>query len=106
MSLALCALLYSPAFAQTTGDRVDLYFGDWPTSPSRITHGALEAREILTRGDAMSPAQKARFFVSSTHTLTPHWRRTLRRKRSDSTGSRRFTLFNAVRESRVQAANP
>ena len=75
-SLALCALLYSPAFAQTTGDRIDLYFGDWHTSPSRITHGTLEERDILTRGDALNPAQKGavlRFINSYAYaTLAPH----------------------------------
>ena len=75
-SLALCALLYSPAFAQTTGDRIDLYFGDWHTSRSRITHGTLEERDILTRGDALNPTQKSavlRFINSYAYaTLAPH----------------------------------
>ena len=74
-SLALYALLYSSVFAQTTGDRVDLYFGDWHTSLSRITHGTLEERDILTRGDAMNPAQKGavlRFINSYAYaTLAP-----------------------------------
>ena len=75
-SLALCALLYSPAFAQTTGGRIDLYFGDWHTSRSRITHGTLEERDILTRGDALNPAQKSavlRFINSYAYaTLAQH----------------------------------
>jgi mannose-6-phosphate isomerase-like protein (cupin superfamily) len=74
--LGVCALLSSSAFAQTTGDRIDLYFGDWHTSPSRITHGKLEEQDILTRGDAMNPAQKGsvlRFINSYAHaTLAPH----------------------------------
>lgn len=74
--LGLCAVLPSIAFAQTTGDRIDLYFGDWHTSPSRIAHGALEERDILTRGDAMSPAKKSpvlRFINSYAYaTLAPH----------------------------------
>lgn len=74
-SLALYALLYSSAFAQTTGDRIDLYFGDWHASPSRITHGTLEERDMLTRGDAMNPAQKGavlRFINSYAYaTLAP-----------------------------------
>ncbi len=57
-SLGLCTVLASGAFAQTTGDRIDLYFGDWHTSSPRMTHGALEERDILTRGDAMNPPQK------------------------------------------------
>jgi mannose-6-phosphate isomerase-like protein (cupin superfamily) len=75
-SLAVCVLLYSSAFAQTTGDRVDLYFGDWHISASRIAHGTLEERDILTRGDALNPAQKSavlRFINSYAYaTLAPH----------------------------------
>ncbi|MGA9812923.1 MAG: cupin domain-containing protein, partial [Terriglobales bacterium] len=75
-ALGLCTLLYSPAFAQTTGKRIDLYFGDWHASPSRRVHGALEERDILTRGDAMNPAQKGavlRFINSYAYaTLAPH----------------------------------
>jgi hypothetical protein len=56
-SLGLCAVLASGALAQTTGDRIDLYFGDWHTTSPRMTHGALEERDILTRGDRMNPAQ-------------------------------------------------
>ena len=73
--LGLCALLSSSALAQTTGDRIDLYFGDWHTSPPRTVHGTLEERDILTRGDAMNPAQKGavlRFINSYTYaTLAP-----------------------------------
>jgi len=74
--LGLYALLSWSAFAQTTGDRIDLYFGDWHTSPSRVTRGTLEERDILTRGDAMNPAQKGavlRFINSYAYaTLPPH----------------------------------
>ena len=59
MLLGLCALLPSTALSQTTGDRTDLYFGDWHTSPSRVVHGALDERDILMRGDAMTPAKKS-----------------------------------------------
>jgi hypothetical protein len=34
-SLGLCTVLTSGALAQTTGDRIDLYFGDWHTSSPR-----------------------------------------------------------------------
>src|ERR1700732_4962201 len=74
--LGLCALLSSSALAQTTGDRIDLYFGDWHTSPPRTVHGTLEERDILTRGDAISPTQKGavlRFINSYAYaTLAPH----------------------------------
>src|SRR5271169_6909774 len=75
-SLGLCAVLTSGAWAQTTGDRIDRYFGDWHTSSPRIAHGALEERDILTRGDAMNPAQKGavlRFINSYAYaTLASH----------------------------------
>jgi mannose-6-phosphate isomerase-like protein (cupin superfamily) len=75
-SLGLCVALTSGAFAQTTGDRIDPYFGDWHTSSPRMTHGALEERDILTRGDAMNPAKKGavlRFINSYAYaTLAPH----------------------------------
>jgi mannose-6-phosphate isomerase-like protein (cupin superfamily) len=75
-SLGLCAVLASVAFAQTTGERIDLYFGDWHTSSPRMTPGGLEERDILTRGDAMNPAQKGavlRFINSYAYgTLGPH----------------------------------
>jgi mannose-6-phosphate isomerase-like protein (cupin superfamily) len=75
-SLGLCAVVASGVFAQTTGDHIDLYFGDWHTAPPRVTHGALEERDILTRGDAMNPTKKGavlRFINSYTYaTLAPH----------------------------------
>jgi mannose-6-phosphate isomerase-like protein (cupin superfamily) len=75
-SLGLCALLSSGAFAQTAGDRIDLYFGDWHTSSPRMTQGTLEERDILTRGDAMNPKKKGavlRFINSYSYaTLAPH----------------------------------
>jgi mannose-6-phosphate isomerase-like protein (cupin superfamily) len=75
-SLGLCAGLACIGFAQTTGDRIDLYFGDWHTSSPRMTHGELEERDILTRGDALNPAQKGavlRFINSYAYaTLAPY----------------------------------
>jgi mannose-6-phosphate isomerase-like protein (cupin superfamily) len=75
-SLGLCAVLTSCALAQTTGDRIDLYFGDWHNSSPRMTHGALETRDILTRGDAKNPAKKGavlRFINSYAYaTLASH----------------------------------
>lgn len=75
-TLGLCLLLSSPAFGQTAGDRIDLYFGDWHTSPERMVDGALEERDILRRGDAMNPTEKGavlRFINSYAYaTLAPH----------------------------------
>ena len=74
--LAFCALLPSAALTQTTGDRIDLYFGDWHASTPRATHGSLQLRDILTRGDGMNPTEKGavlRFINSYTYaTLAPH----------------------------------
>ncbi|MCU1298358.1 MAG: cupin protein [Acidobacteriaceae bacterium] len=58
LGLTLCIGMSSLALAQTTGDRIDLYFGDWHNSKSRTTHGSLEEQDIFTRGDAMNPTQK------------------------------------------------
>ena len=74
-SLALCPLLLPLALAQTTGDRIDLYFGDWHIATPRATHGSLEERDIYTKGDPHNPTQKGavlRFMNSYTYaTLAP-----------------------------------
>jgi mannose-6-phosphate isomerase-like protein (cupin superfamily) len=74
--LAVCAA-YSPlALTQTTGDRIDLYFGDWHNSTSRTTRGSLSERDIFTRGDPQNPKQKGavlRYLNSYTYaTLAPN----------------------------------
>jgi mannose-6-phosphate isomerase-like protein (cupin superfamily) len=56
--LACCALLAPIAKAQLTGDRIDLYFGDWHEVTPRTIRGSLEERDILTRGDAENPSKK------------------------------------------------
>lgn len=64
------------ARAQTTGDRIDLYFGDWHRSPPRTIRGSLEERDILTRGDGLKPTHAGavlRFINSYTYgTLAPN----------------------------------
>jgi len=76
IALGLCAVLAAGALAQTTGDRIDYYFGDWHVSSPRMAHGALEERDILTRGDAMNPTKRSavlRFIDSYAYaTLAPH----------------------------------
>ena len=76
LGLAVCAALSPLAVAQTTGDRIDLYFGDWHASTARTTRGSLQERDILTRGDALNPTQKTavlRFVHAYTYaTLAPH----------------------------------
>jgi mannose-6-phosphate isomerase-like protein (cupin superfamily) len=74
-SLALSALLAPLAVAQITGDKIDLYFGDWHNATPRTVRGSLEERDILTRGDAANPTQKGavlRYVTSYTYdTLAP-----------------------------------
>jgi mannose-6-phosphate isomerase-like protein (cupin superfamily) len=74
--LVLCTGLAPRAWAQITGDRIDLYFGDWHTATPRLTRGSLEQRDILTRGDAKNPTQKGavlRYVNSYTYAaLAPH----------------------------------
>jgi mannose-6-phosphate isomerase-like protein (cupin superfamily) len=73
MTIVLCAGL---ALAQTTGDRIDLYFGDWHASTPRTTQGSLVVRDIFTRGDPQNPTRKGavlRYISSYTYaTLAPH----------------------------------
>src|ERR1700761_1395503 len=57
-SLGICALLAPSAGAQITGDKIDLYFGDWHNATPRTVLGSLEERDILTKGDAANPTQK------------------------------------------------
>ena len=76
-ALALCTLKPWPlALAQSTGDRIDLYFSDWHNSTSRKTHGSLDEQDIFTRGDPQSPTKKGavlRYLNSYTYgTLAPH----------------------------------
>jgi hypothetical protein len=72
---AFCALLAPLAMAQITGDKIDLYFGDWHNATPRTVRGSLEERDILTRGDAANPTQKGavlRYVNSYTYdTLAP-----------------------------------
>jgi mannose-6-phosphate isomerase-like protein (cupin superfamily) len=73
LAIVLCAGL---AVAQTTGDRIDLYFGDWHASTPRTTQGSRVERDIFTRGDPQNPTQKGavlRYINSYAYaTLAPH----------------------------------
>ena len=55
-----CALVAPMAKAQLTGDRIDLYFGDWHGATPRTIRGSLEERDILTRGRCRKSPQKRR----------------------------------------------
>jgi mannose-6-phosphate isomerase-like protein (cupin superfamily) len=63
------------AGAQLTGDQIDMYFGDWHNNQPRTVRGALQERDILTKGDAEHPTQKGallRYINSHTYdTLAP-----------------------------------
>jgi mannose-6-phosphate isomerase-like protein (cupin superfamily) len=70
-----CVLVAPMAKAQLTGDRIDLYFGDWHGATPRTIRGSLEERDILTPGDAENPPKKGallRYVNSYTYaTLAP-----------------------------------
>jgi len=74
-SLGLCAVLSPLVLAQTTGDRIDLYFADWHSSTPRTTLGSLQERDIFTAGDPQNPRKKGavlRYLNSHTYaTLAP-----------------------------------
>ena len=57
-SFVMLAVMSSFCVGQVTGDRVDLYFGDWHKATTHKVDGGLEERDILTRGDALNPTQK------------------------------------------------
>jgi mannose-6-phosphate isomerase-like protein (cupin superfamily) len=73
LAFTLCAGL---ALAQTIGDHIDPYFGDWHASTPRTTRGSLAQRDIFTRGDPQNPPRKGavlRYINSYTYaTLAPH----------------------------------
>jgi mannose-6-phosphate isomerase-like protein (cupin superfamily) len=73
----LLGTLSAMVFAQQAAmDRMNLFFGDWRDSASRMSHGTLDERDILTRGDSANPARKGavlKFVTSySFATLQPH----------------------------------
>lgn len=74
--LGCCFAVLQFAQAQTTGDQINLYFGDWHASPPRTIRGSLEERDILTRGDGLHPTRAGavlRFINSYTYaTLAPN----------------------------------
>ncbi len=78
IALVSMAALAPLTLAQEVGSNayVDMYFGDWHASAARVTHGTLEERDILTRGDPFKPTKKGavlRYANSYTHaTLAAH----------------------------------
>jgi len=61
--LLLCSFVLTPlSRAQTTGDRIRLYFGDWHHSTPHTIRGSLEERDILTRGDGLNPPHPGAVF--------------------------------------------
>jgi mannose-6-phosphate isomerase-like protein (cupin superfamily) len=57
-SIFLLTVSLAPLFAQPTAEQLEMYFGDWRAATPRITHGTLEERDVLTRGDALHPPRK------------------------------------------------
>jgi len=43
---------------QSCADRLDLYFSDWHNAAPHTVRGALEMRDIFTRGNPQAPSQK------------------------------------------------
>jgi mannose-6-phosphate isomerase-like protein (cupin superfamily) len=43
---------------QSSADRLDLYFSDWHNAAPHTVRGALEMRDIFTRGNPQAPSQK------------------------------------------------
>jgi mannose-6-phosphate isomerase-like protein (cupin superfamily) len=78
VSVLLSLAFFAPqGFAQRSHhEQIDMYFGDWRASSPRVTHGTLQERDILTRGDALNPSKKGgvlRFANSYTFaTLAPN----------------------------------
>lgn len=64
------------AQAQTTGDQINLYFGDWHSATPRTVRGSLVEQDILTRGDGLHPTRAGavlRFINSYVYaTLAPN----------------------------------
>ena len=60
--LLVCCSALSLTQAQTTGDRISLYFGDWHNSAPHTIRGSLEERDILTRGDGLNPPHPGAVF--------------------------------------------
>jgi mannose-6-phosphate isomerase-like protein (cupin superfamily) len=58
VSLAAFAVISPFCVGQVTGNRLDLYFGDWHGEAAHKADGGLEERDILTRGDALNPTKK------------------------------------------------
>jgi mannose-6-phosphate isomerase-like protein (cupin superfamily) len=56
------AALSQGTWAQTTGDRISLYFGDWHASAPHMIRGSLEARDIHSRGDGLNPPRAGAVF--------------------------------------------
>src|SRR5580704_12705806 len=61
-ALALLVVGVACLQAQTTGDRIGFYFGDWHNAVPHTIRGALEEREILTRGDGLNPPHPGAVF--------------------------------------------
>jgi hypothetical protein len=69
-----CSTLSPITQAQTTGDRISLYFGDWHNATPHVIRGSLEERDILTRGDGLNPPHPGavfRFINSYVHATLP-----------------------------------
>ena len=72
--LATVLIFSSAASGQNITDTINLYFADWHDATPRTTRGAMEEREIFTRGNAISPSHKGallRFINSYAYDTLP-----------------------------------
>jgi mannose-6-phosphate isomerase-like protein (cupin superfamily) len=74
-AFAFLASIAQFSAAQSSADRLDLYFSDWHSASPHTVRGALEVRDIFTRGNPQAPTQKGavlRFINSYSYaTLAP-----------------------------------
>jgi len=58
LALSLLAFIPHLSVAQASTDRLDYYFADWHGASPQTIRGALELREIFTKGNPQAPTQK------------------------------------------------
>jgi len=57
-ALAFFASIPQFSAGQSSADRLDLYFSDWHNASAHTVRGALEVRDIFTKGNPQAPTQK------------------------------------------------
>lgn len=57
-AFAFLAAIPQFSAAQSSADRLDLYFSDWHGASPHTVRGSLETRDVFTRGNPQAPTQK------------------------------------------------